>query len=77
MEQPSSTTIQRKHENKCKTQENTPQNQEELKAAEFPVKPNLGEYENGDEEKKREEEEKWQKFYLFFSHLIGLYKEKK
>ena len=58
MEQPSSTTIQRKHENKCKTQENTPQNQEELKAVEFPAKLNLGEYENGDEEKKREEEEK-------------------
>ena len=62
---------------KWKTQENSPQNQEELKAAEFPAKPNVGEYENGDEEKKREEEEKWQKFYLFSSHLIGLYKEKK
>ena len=44
--------------NKYKTQGNTPQNQEELKAAEFPAKPNLGEYENEDEEKKREEEEK-------------------
>ena len=65
---------------KWKTQENSrnsPQNQEELKAAEFPAKPNVGEYENGDEEKKREEEEKWQKSYLFSSHLIGLYKEKK
>ena len=62
--------------NKCKTQENTPQNQEELKAAEFLAKPNIGEYENGDEEKKREEE-KNAETYLFFSHLIGLNKEKK
>ena len=40
------------------------------------AKPNFGEDENGDEEKKREEE-KNEETYLFFSHLIGLNKEKK
>ena len=61
--------------NKYKTQGNTPQNQEELKAAEFPAKPNLGEYENEDEEKKQEEMRRFQIFFQLFS-LIGLYKEK-
>ena len=67
MEQLSSTIIQRTHENECKTQENTPQYQKELKAAEFPAKPNIGEYENGDEEKKREEEKKYRNLSLLLS----------
>ena len=43
----------------------------------FPGKKRLGEDEHGDEEKKREGEEKVTETYLFFSHLIGLYKARK
>ena len=43
----------------------------------FPAKRRLGEDENGDGVKKREEEEKVTETYLFFSHLIGLYKARK
>ena len=61
--------------NKWKTQENTPQNHEELKATEFPAKQNLGEDGEKEEEKNREERRKLQKFSS--SPLpIGLYKEK-
>ena len=43
----------------------------------FLAKRRLGEDENGDEEKKWEEEEKVIETYLFFTFLIGLNKEKK
>ena len=43
----------------------------------FPAKRRLGEDENGDEEKKWEEEEKVTEIYLFFTLLIDLSKDKK
>ena len=70
MAQPSSTTIQRKHVNKCKNTRNTPYNQEEWCAAEISSKRRLGEDEHGDEKKKREEEEKVTE--LISSSLISL-----
>ena len=77
MKQPSSTTIQRKHVNKCKNTRTHLTTKKNGVLQKFSTKRRLGEDENGDEEKKREEEEKVTKTYLFFSLLIGLNKEKK